>query len=267
MTSADRVLVLAPRSTDTDRALVGAAHRRGLPARRLHTWRVPEDLVGARAHLYAGPLFADAMARELDLGLLEAPEDWPAELPCELTRREITATTLAHAWTLRRPMFVKPPNDKSFAARVYRDGTELPGSDAADPDTVVLVSETIAFLTEFRLFCLDGTVRAASRYAVGGDLGVAPIDECAQGADALAFGADVLAAAGSRLPSAIVVDVGTTDRGWAVVEANAAWASGAYASDIDAVLDVVLRAGGPRGEHKERDTSFLRHAPVVRHRA
>ncbi|MFI6585861.1 ATP-grasp domain-containing protein [Embleya sp. NPDC050493] len=167
MTSADRVLLVAPRSTDTDRALVGAVLRRGLPARRLHTWRVPEDLVGARAHPYAGPLFADAVARDLDPGLL----------------------------------------------------------------------------------------------------GVAPIDECAQGADALAFGADVPVAAGSRLPSAIVVDVGTTDRGWAVVEANAAWASGAHASDIDAVPDVVLRAGGPRGEHRECDTSFPRHAPVVRHRA
>ncbi|WP_406299814.1 ATP-grasp domain-containing protein [Embleya sp. NBC_00888] len=266
MISADRVLVLAPRSTDTDRDLVSAAHRRGLPVRRLHTWRVPNNLVGVRAHLYAGPLFADAMARDLDLGLLEAPEDWLAELPRELTRREITATTLAHARTLRTPVFVKPPNDKSFPARVYRDGTELPGSDAADPDTKVLVSETISFRAEFRLFCLDGVVRAASRYAVDGDLAVAPIEECARGVDALAFGADVLAASAAGLPSAIVVDVGVTDRGWAVVEANAAWASGGYASDVDALLDVVLRAGGPRREHEPRDTPFLRHAPVVRRR-
>ncbi|MGC0415656.1 ATP-grasp domain-containing protein [Embleya sp. AB8] len=263
MTTPDRVLILAPRSTDTDRALTSAAHRRDLPVRRLHTWRAPADLVGTRAHLYAGPLFADALARELDLGLLEAPEDWLANLPRELTRREVTATTLGHAWTLRRPMFVKPPNDKSFAAKVYRDGTGLPGSDAADPDTVVLVSEAITFRAEYRLFCLDGVVHAASRYAVAGDLDIAPIRACAQGRDALAFGADVLAAAGAELPSAIVVDVGDTDLGWAVVEANAAWASGGYAADIDRVLDVVLRAGGPRREQAPRDTPFVRPAPVI----
>ncbi|MFE5325681.1 ATP-grasp domain-containing protein [Embleya sp. NPDC056575] len=266
MTHTDRVLVLSPRSTDTDRALASAAHRRDLPVRRLHTWQAPADLMGTRAHLYAGPLFADATARDLDLGLLEAPEDWLARLPVELTRREITATTLAHAWTLRRPMFVKPPNDKSFPARVYRDGTQLPGSDAADPDTAVLLSETVVFRAEYRLFCLDGAVHAASRYAVDGDLDIAPIAACRRGPDALAFGADVLAAAGADLPSAIVVDVGGTDAGWAVVEANAAWASGGYACEIDRVLDVVLRAGGPRRELAARDAAFVRHAPVIRDR-
>ncbi|WP_406278612.1 ATP-grasp domain-containing protein [Embleya sp. NBC_00896] len=267
MTPADRVLVLGPRGTDTDRALIGAAHRRDLPVRRLHTWRVPDDLAGTRAHLYAGPLFADATARDLDLALLEVPDDWLARLPPALTHRAITATTLEHARTLRRPAFVKPPNDKSFAARVYRDGTELPGDDIVDPGTAVLVSDPIVFHTEYRLFCLDGAVHAASRYATAGDLDIAPIHACARGSDALAFGADVLAASRADLPSAIVVDVGETDAGWAVVEANAAWASGGYGCDIDRVLDVVLRAGGPRREQRPRDTPFIRYAPVTRHRS
>ncbi|WP_441265951.1 hypothetical protein [Streptomyces sp. OZ13] len=51
--------------------------------------------------------------------------------------------------------------------------------------------------------------------------------------------------------------------GWAVVEANAAWASGHYACDVDAVLDVVLRAARPRGEAPARDAGFLRHSPSV----
>ncbi|MEU7923213.1 hypothetical protein [Micromonospora zamorensis] len=32
---------------------------------------------------------------------------------------------------------------------------------------------------------------------------------------------------------------------WAVIEANAAWASGAYLADPDLVLDVVLQAASP----------------------
>ena len=103
------VLVLSPRATGTDRALVGAAHRRDLAVHRMPTWRVPADLVGTPAHLYAGPLFADAVTRDLGIGVTEAPAAWIADLPSGLTLREITATTLEHAWGLRRPLFVKPP--------------------------------------------------------------------------------------------------------------------------------------------------------------
>jgi hypothetical protein len=64
--------------------------------------------------------------------LLEAAPDWLARLPYELTHREIEFSTVAEARQLRRPAFVKPPNDKSFPARVYPDGSRLPGPDAVD---------------------------------------------------------------------------------------------------------------------------------------
>ncbi|MDI2124931.1 ATP-grasp domain-containing protein [Yinghuangia seranimata] len=260
----DRVLVLAPRSTETDRQLATAAYRRGMRVERLTGWTAPAELHGLAAHVYAGPLFADAVAADLEVGFLEAPPGWLAELPYEFVGRRVEASTLAHAWTLRRPVFVKPPNDKSFAAKVYRDGTQLPGPDAADPDTEVLISEAVTFSCEFRLFVVDGEIRAASRYAVAGDLAVAPVEECAEGADALAFGAEVVAAEAGNLPSAIVVDVGLVEGfGWAVVEANAAWASGGYACDPDGVLEVVLRAGGPVAEVAGRDRRFVRPAPSV----
>ncbi|MFJ6673446.1 hypothetical protein ACIQMJ_20245 [Actinosynnema sp. NPDC091369] len=41
------------------------------------------------------------------------------------------------------PVFAKPPADKSFTARVYRDGGELP-VDLPD-GTAVLVGEVVAF--------------------------------------------------------------------------------------------------------------------------
>ncbi|MFD5344215.1 ATP-grasp domain-containing protein, partial [Streptomyces anulatus] len=77
--------------------------------------------------------------------------------------------------------------------------------------------------------------------------------------DALAFGRDVLAAAGKTLPSAIVVDVGRDDEGrWAVIEANAAWASGCYSADPDRALETVLRAAGPATALSPHDRAFVR---------
>ncbi|MER7847960.1 ATP-grasp domain-containing protein [Kitasatospora sp. NPDC096077] len=259
------VLLLAPRINETGLQLRTAAGLRGLRAHTAASWRAPRELLGAAVHVYGGPLFADAVGRELGLALLEPAEDWLARLPRALTGRRVSAATLAEARTLRGPAFVKPPADKLFAARVYPDGGALPGPELLDDDTPVLVSEVVRFRTEYRLFVLDGTVRTGSRYAVDGDLAVAPLGP--DGPEVLAFAREVLAAAAGRapLPSAVVVDVGRTDHGWAVVEANAAWASGGYAAEPDHVLDVVLRSSGPAAQLPVEDMPFLRELPEVVH--
>ncbi|MDX3113058.1 ATP-grasp domain-containing protein [Streptomyces scabiei] len=260
--STSRTLFLSPRVTATGHAFADAARRRGARVETLRDWRVPPRWRAApAASLYSGPLFADAVARELGLGLLEAPQDWLARLPYELTLREVGFTTIAQARALRRPAFVKPPNDKSFPARVYRDGSGLPGSDAVDDTEPVLVSDIVTFAAEYRLFLRDGEVRTGSRYATGGDLDVVPLERDPRRAEVLAFAGRL---AGTGLPSAVVVDVGLIDgAGWAVVEANAAWASGHYACDADAALDVVLHAARPESEFATADRRFLRPAPEV----
>ncbi|MFF2234108.1 ATP-grasp domain-containing protein [Streptomyces anulatus] len=209
---------------------------------------------GHAVHLHAGPSFADVVAPALGIALLEAPADWLARLPRALTQRDIRAMTIGEAYRLRRPAFVKSPNDKSIPALVYADGSRLPGPDAVDPATVVLVSDVMTFAVEYRLHLLDGAVHAAGQYAEAGRLRLGPPD-----GDALAFGRDVLAAAGKTLPSAIVVDVGRDDEGrWAVIEANAAWASGCYSADPDRALETVLRAAGPATALSPHDRAFVR---------
>ncbi|WP_425246269.1 ATP-grasp domain-containing protein [Streptomyces sp. NEAU-NA10] len=257
-----RTLFLSPRVTATGHALADAARRRGAHVETLRDWRVPEQWRrAAGASLYAGPLFADAVARELGVGLLEAPEDWLARLPHELTLRDVEFTTIAEARLLRRPAFMKPPNDKSFPARVYADGSGLPGPDAVEGTEPVLVSDIVTFAVEYRLFVLDGEVRTGSRYAARGDLDVAPLAEDPRRAEVLRFAERL---AGTGLPSAVVVDVGLVDgAGWAVVEANAAWASGHYACDTDAALDVVLHAARPEEQFAAADHRFLRPVPEV----
>ncbi|WP_344630132.1 ATP-grasp domain-containing protein [Streptomyces glaucosporus] len=244
-------LVLPPRLTASARALRDAAHRRGLRTVRLPTFEVP---AGLRAgHLHAGPSFADAVAPVLGIAPLEAPADWLARLPREYTRREILVMPIREAYALRRPVFVKSPNDKEVPARVYTDGSRLPGPDAVDPDTPVLVCDVVGFETEYRLYLLDGTVHTGSRYASRGRLALGPLSD-----EAAAFGADLLDGCGHTLPTAIVVDVGTVDGHWAVIEANAAWASGMYASDPQRALDTVLRAAGPAAALTSRDRPFVR---------
>ncbi|MDW4906413.1 ATP-grasp domain-containing protein [Streptomyces sp. ADMS] len=256
-----RTLFLSPRVTATGRALADAARRRAMGVEVLREWRVPDEWRATEgATLYAGPLFADAVGAELGVGLLEAAPDWLARLPYELTHREIEFSTVAGARKLRRPAFVKPPNDKSFPARVYPDGSRLPGPDAVDDGTPVLVSDIVTFTVEYRLFLLDGDVRTGSRYLTDGELDAVPLDEDPRRPEVLAF-AELHAS--QHLPSAVVVDVGLVEEGseWAVVEANAAWASGHYACDPDAVLDVVLHAARPEGEFGSADRVFLRPLP------
>lgn len=263
------VLVFPPRANDTAHVLAAAAAQRGLRTEIMSSWRVPDHLrAHGEAHLYAGPLFADAVAHDLGLVLLEPRDAWLAELPRSLTRRDIKATTIDVARRVRRPAFIKAPNDKLFPARVYVDGSRLPGSDAVDDDMLVLVSDIVAFDREFRLFVLDGEVHTASQYAVQGELVIAPLAGHADERAVMRFADDLLITLGHTLPSAVVVDVGVVrdDDGpekLAVIEANPAWASGHYACDPERVLDVVLRASFDRRLLTERDAPFQRRARLV----
>ncbi|MFJ5231279.1 ATP-grasp domain-containing protein [Kitasatospora sp. NPDC088391] len=244
--------------------LVAEAAGRGMPVRAAE-----EPGLTAPAYWYGGPVAGARLAERLGFALLEPTDGWLAELPEEFTGRRVRAGTLADAWAIDRPTFVKPPRDKSFPAEVHTDGSRLPAD--LDPATPVLLSEVVTFAAEYRLFLLDGRIAAASRYAVFGRLDPRPLGtdradrEDREPAGQLAEFVDRLAAAaGPTLPSAVVVDVGQLldpyrpGHRWAVVEANMAWFSHAYAADPARVLDVVLRAAGPREHVRPRDADFER---------
>jgi hypothetical protein len=264
----DDFLMLPPRPDSTAEALAAAAQRRGMAVERCSEDAAPARLRGAAGgHLYGGPTFAAALSAELDLALLEPADDWLPRLPAEYLRRDVELTSLGEARWSRTPMFVKQPRDKDLPAGVYADGSRLPSTDRLAADTPVLVGEIVTFVVEYRLFVLDATVHAVSRYATFGRLDPAPLDSDAHKPAVLDFAAGLLSSCADSLPSAVVVDVGLTsnaDRGdehWAVVEANMAWFSNCYAADTDRVLDVVLRAAGPRHRLSVRDHVFVRAAP------
>ncbi|MBT2489378.1 ATP-grasp domain-containing protein [Streptomyces sp. ISL-96] len=213
-------------------------------------------------HYYGGPVFAAGVADELGVALLEPADEWLSTLPREFTGREITLATLGAARHLPHPAFIKPPSDKSFPADVYADGSALPTGPELSPDLPVQISEVVSWAAEFRLYILDGEVRAGSQYATFGRLDAAPLEgHCHQDA-VLEFADHLLATCARTLPSAVVVDVGLlggAPQAWAVVEANMAWFSSCYAADPDRALDVVLRAAAPRSELAERDRRFRRN--------
>lgn len=239
-------LILTPRFTEDSQALWRAACKLGWAVERLTTWRVPDELKNVpEPVLYLESLFGPSLAKEFGLRLLEPPTDWLSRLPEEYRKRSVSITTLGAARAIREPSFIKPSNDKSFPARVYV-GKDLPeGYDEASP---VLVSEIVQWETEFRCFILDRKLRTFSVYLRNGELqreNSFSISEDEQ-IEIESFIHTILADERVDLPRTAVIDVGTIkDRGWAVVEQNAAWGSGLYGCDPEEVLEVLRYAAVP----------------------
>jgi hypothetical protein len=259
------VLVLPPRYTQDTIALRRAALAAGWEVERLSGWRAPPDLAGRDAVLYGEPLFAAAVAGPLGVALVEPPPDWLPTIPARYRHREVVLTTLAAARDLAVPRFVKPGADKCFAARVYDTGADLPLLDAIPDDTPVLVAEPVCWDVEFRCFVLDRVVRTTSPYWRDGksaeDAAGDWTDPWTEAAEA--FAAVVLADPAVALPPAVVVDVGViAGRGWAVVEANAAWGSGIYGCDAAEVLAVVRRSCVPSANIGHEDRHWVAGEPA-----
>ncbi len=254
-------LVLPPRFTDDSNFVRKAAIEAGWAVERLQGWRAPEWPRDADPVLYGEPLFAAVIAEPLRLALLESPFDWLTTVPREWLRREIRFMKLADARNENRA-FIKPAEDKCFAARVYESGNELPGAEVLSEATPVLVSEPVKWLLEFRCFILDRQLATLSPYLREGELcqaedgtWTATEREIEQARE---FIGRVLADDRVELPPAVVVDIGIiAEGGWAVVESNAAWGSGIYGCDPAKVLNVIRRACRPRDALTADDSRWL----------
>ena len=235
-------LLMSSRHTEDDQALWRAAIGRGWSVARARGIRLPE-IDDDEIVIYVEALYAPTIAGMIGRHLLEPSEDWHVRVPHEFRRREVQLMTLGKARAIKRPSFVKPPNDKSFAAQVYESGACLPLE--FEDDMSVLVAEPVQWESEFRCFCLNGKVMTLSPYLRSGvhaqntDYQATDNELCA----ATEFAEQVLAATLDFSPRAVVIDVGQiAGLGWAVVEANAAWGSGIYGCDPNLVLDVIRHA-------------------------
>ncbi len=253
-------LVLPPRFTPDTIAVAHAAEAAGWAIERLPNWRVPEWLRGQDVVLYGEPLFAAVVAGDLGLALLEPSFGWLPALDTKYRQREVQLATLDDARRLQRQAFVKPADDKCFVASVYQTGQQLPDLGVLPKETPVLIAEPVVWEVEFRCFVLERQIVTLSAYLRFGELaqkldGSWADDRTGQ---AQRFAQGVLADKSVELPPAVVMDVGIIQgRGWAVVEANAAWGSGIYGCDPAAVLPVVGRACLPRDQISPADRRWL----------
>jgi hypothetical protein len=217
----------------------------------------PEDVV-----IYGETLLADAVAAALDLALFEPDAGWLPGVPMALRLREVRLMTLGAARRSGGGCFIKPVDDKFFPARVY---AEVDVDPTVGDDLEVLVAEPVRFGLEVRGFVCDGAVAGLSAYirdgAIargGGDWPLTADEEAAARACLERVIAEV------PLPPAAVVDVGEiVGRGWAVVEANPAWASGLCGVDPRAVLPVLRRACGPRSGVEPAEARWVRPRVTV----
>lgn len=243
-------LILTPRFTEDSQALWRGAIEMGWGVERLSGWRVPKHLLSIdEPVLYLEALFGPTLAEAFGLRLVEPSIDWLPNLPEWYRRRRVTRSTLGEARRLTEPRFIKPPNDKSFAAAVYR-GDDLPTE--FDDATDVLIAEVVRWEKEFRCFALDREVRTLSIYLRDGELQRSNRFDASDEelAEAKAFAQRVLADPEVVFGRTAVLDVGVLcdgsgERHWAVVEQNAAWGSGIYGCDPRAVLEVMRYAAEP----------------------
>lgn len=219
-------LLLSPRFSEDSIALQNAAWDQGWEVQRLQGWRTePIEDVGA---IYGEPLWARAVAAQVGRVLIEPPLDWLTTLPRELVNRSIRYGTVESLWPIEFPAFIKPADDKRFAAAVYES---LPELDAHWP---ILVSQVMPIWREYRMWILNGKAIASCFYR-GETRGGFNTYELSEFAGACA-----------RLPNnppAMVIDVAQGYNGkFSVIEANPCFGSGIYKSDPEKVLDVLQAA-------------------------
>lgn len=237
-------LVLSPQYDQDSQALWRGAIELGWQVHRLSSWRLTaEDLEIKEPVLYIDGLFGPTIGEAFGKQLVEPPDDWLVRLDRKYRQRSITLMPVGKAKTLSTSIFVKPPNNKSHKAECVKNGSCL--TQYTEDDYLVLVSDPVTWVDEYRCFAVDGKVVTASIYLRNGILqrknDFKALDE--ELSEAIRFAQRVLD--DTVTPNPIVIDVGTINRGshevWAVVEINAVWGSGIYGCDPKEVLKALER--------------------------
>lgn len=247
-------LILSPRYTSDTQALWQAVVKRDdWTVHRAYRYEVPWDI--ENPCVYGEMQFCDIIATKLGLNLLEPPDHFLESLPEKFTKRKVELRAHSSLWQVKERKFIKPANDKVFVAGVYEKGEHVPRR-YIDPSCPVIVSDVVEFEVEYRCYLLDREVKTLSCYEWPGALHQENPDHRQE---VLAFMADLLEEDDLCLPSACVVDVGLIpEEGWAVIEANQAYASGIYhEADAEALLPIIARAAS-RGPVRASDAPYRR---------
>lgn len=242
-------VLLGPRATDDSVAIWRVCVANHWSVHRIQAWRVPDELRSRQNNIviYGEPLFAEAVADQMGLTLLEPSIEWLITVPQKYLSRQIDFMTLGSARQLETTAFVKPADGKIFEPRVYASGKDLPSEEQVDQDIPVLRSGIMDFRLEVRCFVLNRKLMTMSPYWREGELARSADDQWPflpnEETDAHTFAESVLSDSSVALPPACTLDVGRTHEGtWAVIEANPCWGAGIYGCDPSLVLQTIRSA-------------------------
>lgn len=213
-------------------ALADAFAQGGGEVHRLGRFWDPPVFDPATVRVYGADSFCLVLQQKLGFGLCSPADDLLLRVPSPFLKRQLAQRTLADALS-SLPAFVKPVTPKQFRGAVYTSPEDLAAECRGLPqETAVFVAETVTLTAEVRSFVLDGHVLDAAVYEGNAAL-----------ADANAFITELVQRV--ELPRSVVVDVGfVADRGWAVIEFNAAWGAGLNGCNAIRVLPAIIAASG-----------------------
>jgi hypothetical protein len=217
----NELLLLIPEKSDTERNAVAEVWQaQGGEVLPLGRFWAPPALNHSRVRLYGNDTFCLVLAQKLELELLSPPDDLLLQVNPLWLKRKVELYSLAQAFQLDYPQFIKPLIPKQFRAAIYSQPEELSKEcEGLGVETQVLVSEIVEFTAEARAFLLDGRIETCAVYE-----GEAEVKE------AFAFVSGFAQA--NQLPKTCVIDVGyQPSKGWALVEANATWGAGLNGCD------------------------------------
>lgn len=226
-------LLIADKPDVEGDAVARAFQNAGGVVHRLGRFWDPPKFDSSTVCVYGADTFCLVLEQKLGLALCSPSDELILQVPAKFLNRHISRHRLAEVSIVDFPAFVKPATPKQFAAGVYETGAAVARECfGLPPETLMLVSEAVAFASEVRTFLLDGIVLDGAVYQ-----GEAEVSEAIDFVERLSRS--------MPLPRAIVVDVGFINaRGWSVIEFNAAWGAGLNGCDAEGVLPAIVAASG-----------------------
>ena len=237
------LLILPQNYTEEINALANTASILGWDVER-SGWNISDDLDRQDGAVYGTEFFCEIIANQMNWKLHFNPLDWLATLPEEYVSRKISFMKFNTARNIKEEKFIKPADDKAFAAKVYKSGDELDKNPILD-DVPVLVSDVMKFTSEYRCFIKDNNVVSICCYYYNPIGAAKPFinekdnyyinnDAVAAFVKSLLRDKRVTCAAGS------VIDVGRFKKDtYAVIESNPAYASELYGCELVGTLDAI----------------------------
>jgi len=212
--------------------------------------RPSAEMVSANPHpyaVYAPPKLAIQIAADIQHQLLRCGDDWLPSLPETYRLRSIKLATFEEATELAAATFIKPVQKGPFPAAVYSPGELKSQQLDVPPSTPVHLADPVNWVSEFRCFIAKRNLESIAPYRIDGEL-IKDLDhrlpvKRKELGEAREFCAKLLADQAVPLPEGVVIDIGRIEgKGWAVVEANEAWAASIYSCPPGDVLNCLLCA-------------------------